>query len=320
MTSCTPARPRFFRPVRNARQNISSSLSPTSRPRISRRPSAVTPVATTTALDTTWPRCGAHVQVGRVQVDVGERGVVQGAGAERADHLIEPGADPGHLGLGDPGSPPRATTRSSTRAGGDPVDVGLHHHRVQGLVDPPPRLQDGREERALAQLRDPQLRRRRPGWSATCGRDPLRSVDAVLGAFVAVGADHLGRLRPRSAPAARPGPTRGSCRRRHRCGTPPASSDRADWDKAIGEISFGACLAVHTEESRRWPPHVRTPRRHPKPHHSTGTHTTGANCWRPSDAAIASRLIRRWIAWVTRGCRRPWPSFSPSAPLRSRVS
>lgn len=38
----------------------------------------------------------------------------------------------------------------------------------------------------------------------------------------------------------------------------------------IGEISFDACLAVHTEESRRWPAYVLKPRRSPKPHHSTG--------------------------------------------------
>jgi hypothetical protein len=31
------------------------------------------------------------------------------------------------------------------------VDVGLHHHRVQGLIDPAPRFEDDREERALTQ-------------------------------------------------------------------------------------------------------------------------------------------------------------------------
>jgi hypothetical protein len=39
--------------VRKLRQNTSSSLSPTSRPRTSRPPSAVIQVATTTAIDTT---------------------------------------------------------------------------------------------------------------------------------------------------------------------------------------------------------------------------------------------------------------------------
>ena len=36
----------------------------------------------------------ADVEVGGVQVDVGELDVVEAAGAERADDLVEPGADP----------------------------------------------------------------------------------------------------------------------------------------------------------------------------------------------------------------------------------
>jgi hypothetical protein len=46
-------RPRVFKLRRNVVQNASSSLSPTSKPRTSRRPSAAAPVATTTAWDTT---------------------------------------------------------------------------------------------------------------------------------------------------------------------------------------------------------------------------------------------------------------------------
>ena len=114
MTSCTPARPRCLRLSRKPCQKTSSSLSPTSRPRISRSPVAVTPVATTTAIETTWRGGVADMEVGRVEVDVGERDVVQGAGAERADGLVQAGADPGDLGLGDPESTPIASTRSST--------------------------------------------------------------------------------------------------------------------------------------------------------------------------------------------------------------
>jgi hypothetical protein len=41
------------------------------------------------------PEAGfAHVQVGRVEVDVGERGVSERAGPERAHRLIQAGADP----------------------------------------------------------------------------------------------------------------------------------------------------------------------------------------------------------------------------------
>jgi hypothetical protein len=53
MTSWTPPRPRAFSDRRNAVQNAPSSESPTSNPRTSRLPSAVTPVAITTAWDTT---------------------------------------------------------------------------------------------------------------------------------------------------------------------------------------------------------------------------------------------------------------------------
>ena len=48
-----PAEAAGLQPRRNAVQNAPSSESPTSKPRTSRRPSAVTPVATTTAWDTT---------------------------------------------------------------------------------------------------------------------------------------------------------------------------------------------------------------------------------------------------------------------------
>lgn len=53
MTSRTPARPRARRLRRKAVQKAPSSLSPTARPRTSRSPLRVTPVAMTIALDTT---------------------------------------------------------------------------------------------------------------------------------------------------------------------------------------------------------------------------------------------------------------------------
>jgi hypothetical protein len=53
MTSCTPVRPRALSERRNAVQNAPSSLSPTAKPSTSRQPSPRTPVATTTAWDTT---------------------------------------------------------------------------------------------------------------------------------------------------------------------------------------------------------------------------------------------------------------------------
>jgi hypothetical protein len=89
---------------------------------------------------------------------------------------------------------PRAFDQVVDLAGGDAVHVGLHHHRVQGPVDPPAPLQQRREEAALAQLRDRQLDVPRRG------RDQLRAMPvalrrASLGALMRAGADDRGRFR-----------------------------------------------------------------------------------------------------------------------------
>src|SRR5690606_4105635 len=53
MTSFTPPSPRALSERRKLVQNGCDSVSPTSNPRTSRRPSAATPIATTTAWETT---------------------------------------------------------------------------------------------------------------------------------------------------------------------------------------------------------------------------------------------------------------------------
>src|SRR5215204_3174402 len=55
IASWTPTRPRLTKPLRKSVQNVSVSDSPTSRPRISRRPVSCTPCAITSALLTTRP-------------------------------------------------------------------------------------------------------------------------------------------------------------------------------------------------------------------------------------------------------------------------
>jgi hypothetical protein len=63
---------------------------------------------------------------------------------------------------------------------------------MQDLVDPPPRLQDHREERALTQLGIRSCRS--PAWTASSrGRDPLRS-EIRVSVCLAVDADPLTRL------------------------------------------------------------------------------------------------------------------------------
>ena len=136
---------------------------------------------------------GAHVQVGRVQVHVRElvwsrRRVRNAPTTSSSPAQIRETSD-----LEIP-VPPNATTRSSTERVGHAVDVGLHHHRVQRLVDPPPRRQDAREERPG----------RAASGTARCdvtglgGQQPRPGPVAFghprLGAFVAAGADRGGRL------------------------------------------------------------------------------------------------------------------------------
>lgn len=132
------------------------------------------------------------MQVGRVEVDVGELDMVQGAGAERADRLIEPGTDPRYFGLADPGATHRFD-EVVNRASADAMDVSLHHDCVQSLVDAAAGLEDDREERALTQLGDPQF-----DVTGRGGQHP-RSVtvafgDTVLGALIGGRADMLGRF------------------------------------------------------------------------------------------------------------------------------
>ena len=151
--------------------------------------------------------------------------MVQRPAAERGHRLVQPGADPRHLRLGDAGVDAQRGDQVVDGPGGDAVDVGLHHHRIQGLVDPPPRLQDHREERALAQLRDLQLHIARPG-------SPQPRPGAVAVGHPGLGALDSGRRRSallprsRSTPASPTAPTRGSDRHPHRHGTPRATRMR----------------------------------------------------------------------------------------------
>ena len=77
----------------------------------------------------------ADFEIGGVQKDVGELGVVQAARPEDLHGLVELGADARHLGLGDPRVRPQRGHEVVHRAGGDAFDVGLRHHRVQSPVD-----------------------------------------------------------------------------------------------------------------------------------------------------------------------------------------
>ena len=119
--------------------------------------------------------------------------MVQAAGPKSGDDLVQTGADARHLRLGDARVDTQRGDQIVHGSGRDAGDVGLHHHRVQRLIDAATGFEDQWEERALAQLRDAQvdvtrLGRQRPRPGAIAFGDPC------VGAFVAGGADHVGRF------------------------------------------------------------------------------------------------------------------------------
>ena len=91
------------------------------------------------------------------------------------DLAVEVGADPGDLELADTARANQRLDQVVDLPGRDPVQIGLHDHREQRLVDPPPALEQAGEERPGPQLRDPQLQI--PAVVVKVrGRDPLRCV------------------------------------------------------------------------------------------------------------------------------------------------
>src|SRR5581483_1024818 len=129
MTSCTPARPRVRSDRRKAVQNAPSSLSPTSKPRTSRCPSAATPVATTTAWETTGDRPGpcSRWRPGTRRGTAGR----PGCGREGGHLDVQVRADPAHLGPGDLAISAERLDQVIDLAGRGAVQVRLHDHREQ---------------------------------------------------------------------------------------------------------------------------------------------------------------------------------------------
>ncbi len=139
------------------------------------------------------PTGQAHLAVRRIQEHVGEREVVEGAGAPERDLGVELRADPADLALADPGAPHR-DHQVVDPAGAHPFDVGLHDDRVQRHVDPPAGVEQRGEERPGPDLRDPhrQVPGRR-GDGLVAGAVALGR--AGLASLVHAGADVRGRLR-----------------------------------------------------------------------------------------------------------------------------
>jgi hypothetical protein len=270
------------------------------------------------------PAVDPRLAVGGIQEQVGKRGLGQAAVAEGGGLGVEVGADPGDLGLGDAGIGAQRPHQVIDLAGGDPVQVCLHHHREQRLVDPPAPFPQRRKERPGPQLGNAQLqipggRGQRP-WP---GAVALSS--AGLGALMRAGTDHRGELGLDQGLVDRGGRRpdavvdigglqclqhleQGSLLQGHRVLCPSA--------RTIGVVSLTIT---------RWPLHVNA---HvvsdPDFHHVAGRHST-----RPTASTTSKKTdgdvrpfgpragdVRQWIADRRSGTVRPWPAVPP-LPSRS---
>jgi hypothetical protein len=86
-----------------------------------------------------------------------------------------------------PLAPPRASTRASTFRVEMPPGVGLHHHGVEGLVDPAARLKPVGEGAALPKFEDGEGEVTHLG-----GQHPFALAIAVRGAFIGPALMELG--------------------------------------------------------------------------------------------------------------------------------
>jgi hypothetical protein len=192
MTSLTPSRPRVFSERRKLVQKASVSLSPTSKPRTSRRPVGGNTdrddhgLGNDTVVD---PR----LAVRGVEEHVGVAGLAEVPVAERGHFPVQIRADPGHFGLRDAGVRAECFDEVVDLPGRDAVEVSLHNHGEQRLVHPAAPFEESGEERPLSQFGDLQIqvpsgRRQHPRAGA------VALSGAVLGAFETAGADESGGL------------------------------------------------------------------------------------------------------------------------------
>ena len=178
-----------------------------------------------------------------------------------------------------PVSAPSALTRSSTLRVRDPVQVGLHHHREQRLVDPAAPLQQRREERPGPQLRDPQLQiprgrgqRPRPGAVALRGAlDRCAPTGPAPITAVRFGVDQrlVQRLGRDPDPVIDIGGLQ--CLRAARAG------QTGPWPSCV--VSFREFFDRYSLTVARWPPTSTTPTPRPGTTPPQGTSPVLAGAW-----------------------------------------
>ncbi len=98
-----------------------------------------------------------------------------------------------HLGLRDTALGPQGRHQRINFAGGDPADVGLHDHAVEGLIHPAAGLENRGQKAPGAQFGDQQVDVARLGGQAA-GPVAVAVAKPLLGALVAVGTQHGGDL------------------------------------------------------------------------------------------------------------------------------
>jgi hypothetical protein len=94
------------------------------------------------------PAVDPGLAVGRVHEHIREALAGQGSVPERANLAVEVGADPGDLALADAAVGTQGFDEVVDLSGADPVQVGLHDHHEQRLIDPAAPFQQRREERS----------------------------------------------------------------------------------------------------------------------------------------------------------------------------
>ena len=98
------------------------------------------------------PAVDPGLAVGGVEEHIGVGDLGQRPVPERADLLIEVRTDPRDLGLGDPGVGTERFDQVIDLPRRDPVQVGLHDHREQRLVDPSATLEQAGEDDPVRSL------------------------------------------------------------------------------------------------------------------------------------------------------------------------
>ncbi len=89
------------------------------------------------------PMIHPGLAVGGVEEDIRKALITQRPVPEGRDLGVEVFADPADLAFGDPGIGTQCLDQIVDLAGGGAVQVGLHHHREQALIDPATPLQQG---------------------------------------------------------------------------------------------------------------------------------------------------------------------------------